>query len=312
MEEDKKNIIKLVSLMILYILLGATGIFGQVEVALLPFLSIPFAILCVKHQISGQWQAMFHVAVGISIYLVMDNVLSVVIYLISVILPAYIILYLYQQMIPLPNMMMYGGLILSVLTFAYFSFIKSIGLDFEAYFNTIISFFDNEIRILLEDYYEPQIINTVHASLQTLRMLYPTVIIMQVLLSFSLTVIIVNGIINHKGKSLPSNKEIFNFRLSKLAVVILLISMIGTDLSDKVSPEIFVLALNLTHFLIILFEIVGLLSLLALLWRNSLYLGLKILGCIAVLLLFIVMPQIFMIFGCLDSIFNYRNIYIVV
>lgn len=312
MDEDKRNIIKLISLMILYILLSATGVFGQVETALFPILAVPFAIFCVKNKISAQWQAIFHIAVSISIYLVMNHILSVVIYFISVVLPVYIILFLYEQKIALPNMMMYGGLVLAVLIFVYFSFMKSLGLDFEAYFNTVIDFVDKEFKTILENASNPQMITIVHSNLQTLKMLYPTLIIMQVLLCFSLTLLLVNSYVRHRQKQLPSNKEIFHFRLSKVALVVLFISMLLSDLSDRFSPAVLVLALNLMNFLMLLFQFVGLLSLIASLFHLPTHLGLKIVSCIAVLIFFIIAPQLFMFYGCLDSIFNYRNVHIVV
>lgn len=312
MEEDKKNIIKLIGLMILYILFSATGAFGQLETALFPIIAVPFAIFCVKHKISVQWQVIFHIAVSISIYLVMNHILSIVIYLMSVVLPVYIILFLYKQKIALPNMMMYGGLVLAVFIFVYFALMKSLGLDFEAYFNTMIDFIDKEFKTVLEGSSNVQVISMVHSNLQTLKMLYPTLVIMQVVLCFSLTLLIVNSYVRRKQEQLPSIKEIFNFRISKVALGLLLISMLLSDLSDKFSPAILVLALNLMNFLMILFEIVGLLSLMSSLVRLSTHLGLKILSSLAIFILFIIAPQLFMFYGCLDSIFNYRNVHIVV
>lgn len=312
MEEDKKNIIKLIGLMILYILFSATGVFGQLETALFPIIAVPFAIFCVKHKISVQWQVIFHIAVSISIYLVMNHILSIVIYLMSVVLPVYIILFLYKQKIALPNMMMYGGLVLAVFIFVYFALMKSLGLDFEAYFNTMIDFIDKEFKTVLEGSSNVQVISMVHSNLQTLKMLYPTLVIMQVVLCFSLTLLIVNSYVRRKQEQLPSIKEIFNFRISKVALGLLLISMLLSDLSDKFSPAILVLALNLMNFLMILFEIVGLLSLMSSLVRLSTHLGLKILSSLAIFILFMIAPQLFMFYGCLDSIFNYRNVHIVV
>lgn len=312
MEEDKRNIIKLICLMILYILLSAIGVFGQIGTVLFPILAVPFAIFCIKHKIPVQWQVMFHLAVGISIYLVMNHILSVLIYVMSIVLPIYIILFLYKQEVPLPNMMMYGGLVLSVFIFVYFSFMKGLGLDFEAYFSAIVDLVDKECIALLENGPNPQLKDVVHTSLQTLRILYPTMIILQVTFGFSLTLLIVNSFVRRSIKKLPSSKEIFAFRLSKVAVLLLFASMLLSDLKDQFSPAILVLALNVMNFLIILFECVGLLSLIAIITKAPIHLGLKLLGYLATILLFLIAPQIFMFYGCLDSLFNYRKVSIVV
>ena len=124
MEEDKKNVIKFIGIMIIYILLSALGIFGQMGMVLFPIIAIPFALYCMRNKITMQFHIIFHVVVSLSIYLMMHNVLGILIYIISVVVPTYIILYLYKQELALPNLIMYGGLVLSGIAFVYFAVMK--------------------------------------------------------------------------------------------------------------------------------------------------------------------------------------------
>lgn len=328
MEEDKKNVIKLIGLMIIYILLSALGIFGQVGAVLFPIVALPFALYCMKHKLEVQMHILFHVVISIAIYLMMHSVLGILIYLISVVIPVYVILFLYKQELALPNIMMYGGLILSVFVFVYFMFMKSLGLDFEAQFMSGLDLINHDFSTRLESVIQMggvsgmntaelqaavnQMKETISMSLEVLKSFYAAIIVSQVVMCFALTVLIANAIARRSNKKLPCTRQLLEFRVSKVAVLLVVLSMAASDLNTTSSGTTLVLALNLMSFLANLFEIAGMLSLIALLKRTSINRGIKILGYIGIVLLFIISPYLLMFFGCLDAIFNYRKVSIVI
>ena len=157
-----------------------------------------------------------------------------------------------------------------------------------------------------------QMIETVKASMEMLKTFYPAIIVSQIIISFAVTVMFFNTLARRKVQGLPKTGQILEYRLSKIAVVLLLLTMLASDLSGSSSSVMLVLAFNLMSFLANLFEITGVLSLIALLKRTSINGGIKVLGYIGIILLFIISPYLLMFYGCLDAIFNYRKVSIVV
>ena len=91
-----------------------------------------------------------------------------------------------------------------------------------------------------------------------------------------------------------------------------MLSMLLSDLNIEVLDSIMILDMNLMYFLMSLLQIVGTLALIALLRKTSANSMAKGIGYIAIVFLFIFFPYITMFFGCLDAIFNYRKVKIVV
>ena len=328
MEQDKKNVIKFIGLMIIYILLSALGIFGLMETVLFPIIAVPFALYCVKNKIDKSWHIIFHVIVSIAIYLMMHSILGILIYLVSVVIPVYIILFLYKQEMPLPNIMMYGGLILAGIVFVYFSVMKGIGFDFEVQFGASLDALNSDFAVTLDSIVRmgdtsgvssveleagiAELKNYIGMNIEALKTFYAAIVVSQVVMSFSATVLIVNAIARRRNKTLPRTGQILEFRVSKMAVLLLVLSMLIKDLNIGSAGAIQVLTLNLMIFLISLLQIAGMLSLIALLRRTSVSQGIKVLGYIGVILLFTMLPGLLMFYGCLDAIFNYRKVSIVV
>lgn len=331
MEQDKKNVIKFIGIMIIYILLSALGIFSVVGTALFPIVALPFALYCMRNKIDVQLHVIFHVTVSIAIYLIMHSILGVLIYLMSVVIPTYIILFLYKQELPLPNIIMQGGLILAVVVFVYFAVLKGFGIDFEALYGSGLDAL-NQVVVSSADYVVQtnvtasmtqadiqaikEAMNLVkeimNANVGMLKTLYASVIVSQVVMSFAISVILLNAISRHKNKTLPSTDQILKFRVSRVAVLLLMLTMVFSDMSGSTSGAMPVLILNLMNFLYSLFEIVGVLGLIALLRRTSINPMVKIFGYIAIIVLSIMLPYFMMFYGCLDAIFNYRKVDIVV
>lgn len=325
MEQDKKNVIKLIGIMIIYILLSALGSFSQIEIVLMPIVAVPFALYCMRNKVTLQLQIIFHVAVSVIVYLMTQSLIGVLIYAVSVVIPAYIILVLYKRELPLPNIIMNGGLILATVVFCFLALMKRLGLDYETQYCASLDLISNELKSMFETMNElsmgvsnasmqitPEQMNqSVDTIVLVLKKFYGTIIVSQVVMSFAISVFLVNVIARRKNKSLPSTKQILEYRISKVAVLLLVVCMIVTDVNES-SDTLTILALNIIAFLASLLQIAGILSLIALLKRYAKKTGMRVLGYVGVVALFMIWPDVLMFYGCLDAIFNYRKVEIVV
>lgn len=325
MEQDKKNVIKLIGIMIIYILLSALGSFSQIEVVLLPIVAVPFALYCMRNKITLQLQVIFHVAVSVAVYFMTQSLIGILIYAVSVVIPAYIILVLYKRELPLPNIIMNGGLILAVVVFCFLTLVKQLGFDYEAQYCTSLDLLANEFKLMFETVDElgvgvansgmqitpAQINQSIDTIMLVLKKFYGTIIVSQVVMAFAVSVLLVNIIARRKNKTLPSTKQILEYRISKVAVLLLVICMLVADVNNS-SDTLTLLALNMLAFLASLLQIAGILSLIALLKCHVKKAGIRILGYMGVIVLFMLWPDALLFYGCLDALFNYRKVEIVV
>ena len=143
-------------------------------------------------------------------------------------------------------------------------------------------------------------------------LIYGALIVIELVVSCSVVVVILNAIARRKDKALPKINELLKFRISRVAVLILVGSMLLMSMGTGDDTAWNILGLNIQFFLIFLFQIAGALALIALLVKSSMGKGIKIIGSIIVLILMFISPTIVMLFGCLDSLFNYRKVEIVV
>lgn len=324
MEQDKKNVIKLIGIMIIYILLSALGTFSQIEIVLLPIVAVPFALYCMRNKVTLQLQVILHVAVSMVVYLMTHSLIGVLIYVVSVVIPAYIILVLYKRELPLPNIIMNGGLILATVVFCFLALVKQLGFDYEAQYCTTLDLLASELKSMFETVDQlgvgvnanmqitpAQMCQSVDTIILVLKKFYGTIIVSQVMMVFAISVFLINIIARRKNKTLPSTKQILEYRISKVAVLLLVICMVVTDVNST-SDTLTLLALNIIAFLASLFQIAGILSLIALLKCYAKKTGLRILGYMGVVALFMIWPDALLFYGCLDAIFNYRKVEIVV
>ena len=328
MEAGKKSVMKFIGVMIIYILLSALGIFSQGATVLFPTFSLPFALYCMRNKLSVNMHIIFHVIISIVIYLLMGSPYCILIYIVGVVIPTYMILFLYKQELSLPNIMMYTGLGLAAVVFGYFTVMKAVGIDFEVQFaaaldemnRTFASTMDSALQMSMSagtatselQQAVKQVKVAISSSLEALKALYAAIIVFQMVIASSITVILFNAIARRKNKTLPRLREILEFRVSKVAVLLLMACMLFSDFNMNMQSSVLVLELNIMWFLMNLLQLAGTLGLIGLLSRTSVSTPIKVLGYIAIVILFMVSPYIVMFFGCLDAIFNYRKVKIVV
>ncbi len=328
MNSNPKHIVKLVSLILLYIALGVLGVYHISSLVLFPVLALPFAVFCSKDKISINEHIFIQFIMGIGIYAVTGTWISVGVYLISICVPTYVILFFYKKELPLPNIIMYATLCLSVVVFVFLSIMKGLGNDLHAQFSEYLSEMKNIPIETIQGWLTTQTATVAMSSseisqmsfdmkefitnmVEMLSIFWSSLILIQVLFSTSFLIIVLNCIIRRKNKKFPSAKELLNFKLSKVAVLILFIALLAIDVNGS-NEAMTILGANVMFFLMTLFQIAGLLGLIGILSKAVIGKSLKILAYVLVVILFSTVPYVIMSFGCLDAIFNYRKVEIVV
>lgn len=327
MNLNVKSIGIMICLAILYIGLGMAGLYHAIGIVLFPIIAVPAIVCFMKNRLNKEQHIILHTIIGIGIYLITGNLICIVIYFLSVCIPTYVIMYFYRKKFPLPNIIMYVTLSLAIVVFAFFMLMKYFGIDFENYYIDVLEnikhiFLDNiQTWLTIQNTNLPSS-NLVSLSLEMkqainsiigiMEVVYSSLIILQLLIGSSITIILANVFIGNKDKTIPSLKQLLDFRLSKISVLILFISTITINLSRDAAIKWGILSLNITFFLVTLFQIVGALALIAIINKAHVNRAIKIIGIITVVVLLLVSPYLVMFFGCLDTVFNYRKVKIVV
>lgn len=327
MNINARSIGSMLCLVAVYIVLGMLGIYHAMEIVLFPIITIPLIVYFIRNRLSKIQHIVFQSIIIIAVYLTNSSMNCVLIYLAGICIPAYVILYLYTEELSLPNIIMYATVLLSAVTLSFFIIMKYMGMDYEAYYLDVLDIIKN---ISIDDIQEwllsqnlglelnsiaqlsLEMKQTMKSVIEIMQIVYSGLIILQLLITTGITVIIVNMIIRRKNKQTHSLVELLNFRLSKISVFILFISTMIIALNRDGLTRWSVLSLNVAFVLMALFQIAGAFSLVAIVSRAHINKGIKILGIITILILLSISPYLVMFFGCLDTIFNYRKVKIVV
>lgn len=329
MEQGKINVPQFAGVMLLYIVLSTLGFFTQIEAVLLPVFALPFALYIVKNKPPVRLQVVFHIIMLLLNYFVAgSDLMAALIYGVSVMAPAYILVYLYQEQLTLPHWIMYAGIALCTLVFITLTMMKMVGTDLEAIYRSLI----DQIKMMFTEATKTLIsLQTGEAAvasetiaalnerqqyvvqaLETMKAFYAYTVVTIVMTTTAFTVLCFNGILRRRDKNLPSIRQLTEFRLSKMATVpflgaVLLVSAAGTEPS-----ALMILGLNVMNLFIWLFRIVGGLGLIGLVSHSAAHGGFKVLGYVGIALSFGIFPYLVMLFGFLDAFFNYRKVEIVV
>lgn len=329
MEQGKMNIPKLMLMFTTYTVLCLLGFFTAIESVLFPVFALPFALYVVSERPPIVLQVVFHIVMlGINFWSAQYDLIAIFIYLVSVVIPIAIIIFFYEQKLPLPNFIMYVAISLCVIVFIYFTILKFNGIDFEQVYINVIDSMKTLTNQMTDTMVKLEGVNTAITTedvnllmerqkllsdlLEGMKAFYAYSIVTMIVSFSGLLMVIFNAILRRKNKELPSIKQLIQFRLSKVAVAILVFAMLLISVVSSEQNALLVLGMNLINVFVWLFRLTGGLGLVGLIYQSKTGNGLKILGYIGIGLAFIIFPYILMIFGCLDTFFNYRKIDIVV
>lgn len=321
MDESKKTTLGIVSLIALYVGISLFNIYYVVEMVMFPIIAIPCIIYFLKHRLDIKEHIVFQLCIVLGIYIVTGDLLCVTIYLMSVLVPSVIITNLYKRGYTLPNTVMASTVIFSGVVFLFYMVMKQLGIDFEAKYleglDQIKTIWISEIDKLVvsqSQMLDQEVINEVKSivsyMIDSMKPIYSATIFINITMSMGIILIISNSIARIKNKKLPSAKQFLEFRLSRTTILLLLVSVLVVASGSGGTWE--VVGLNIMVLLTNLFQVVGLLALIGLLSKIKFSKALKVFGYIMIFILFISSSGMMMTFGCLDTLFNYRKVKIVV
>lgn len=328
MSQNIKHTGSFMALITLYLLLAIIGCFSQITSVFFPIVALPLIIYCIRNKMTLREHSLFHMIVGL--FILMDSSYggSLLIYIMAVILPTYIILYLYSCEVKTPNIIMYVGISLSVVIFILSMVVKRTGIDIEMYYykvidemgEMLIGSIDSMLKTVATDSSMLNELNTTQQELKTiilqnnqlLKTLYPSVMVLQMFLSSSIIVIMVNASIKMKNKLYRGNRELLEFRVSKMAILLLIMTMIGRESEYFSGQAMSLLSINVINVLINLLQVAGILAIISIVVKTSISRALKVLIYIVIAISFVLFPSLSLFLGCLDTIFNYRKVKIIV
>ena len=118
--------------------------------------------------------------------------------------------------------------------------------------------------------------------------------------------------LREKSQKINSLKQLFNFRLSRVTVLIFFVAIMMAVFSQDANAVLSIFSLNVFFFLETLMKIMGILSIIVLLKRAPINRGFKVVGYVILVVLIIAPTTLLMMFGCLDTLFNYRKAELIV
>lgn len=322
MKSDTKKRIVPIVLLIVYILLATLGVYQFIGFLLSTLLSIPLAIYIIKSKESAYFHITYNIIAVIGVGLMSRSIDGTLIYLISVTTLAYIFLFLYKEQFPLPNIIVYGTLLISVMMFIYMGAMKVLGVNYEAQFISILEEMKHIFLPILKENFsaagindietQNQLIQSFIAVIDMMKQIYPAFMVLSTLSLITVSTLILNVVLRIKNKFIPSARQLLEFRVSKIVIAILFVAMLIVGFESNVNSTLMIVAVNLVVILNMLLSLVGGLALLGIVRKSTMHTGLKVICYIVVVVIFTTWPTILMLFGSLDTLFNYRKVNIIV
>jgi len=312
----------LISIMILYVLLARLGIYTTLGILLFPILSMPLAVSLIQDKFTAGTDFLFNSAVIIGIYLMTSSIQSVLVYTVMIAIPAYTVVLLHRRKLSVPHVVMYSAIIIISAIWLYLGFMKYLGTDYQKQFILIVNeikqiYFENleALESSLPKQSSGQISmmkEAVIMAMDTIKLTYPAILLMTSIVLTTIQILFLGLVLKMKKANPFDFSDFFHFRLSKMAVLVLFFAMMATLTYSDINNVYVILSFNIIVFFENLFQIIGVIAVILLLKKLAINKALKIVSYILIAILFVIYPSMLMMFGCLDTIFDYRKAEIIV
>ena len=321
MNSRQKEYLWLFVMMMFYILTGSWGVYSIGLVFTWPLFAIPMSLFLIKTK-QKELTALVGVILSVAISFISTSMFSplvVAAFLLFIVMPAIVFSILYQKKVMIPQ-------IIIVTTMVYFSGLivfltvaKLLGVDYsEVYFDSLDimqdiwnrSLADVQAQELLppgEDVLEISM-KYIASAILVAKRTYPASLFIISLVTSTIHLLIVQLIARIRSWSRPAMKEILNVGLSPAAAWILVILWFATAQMGNTDTIWTFATESMLRVLFVLFQVIGIISVIVMIQK------LKTTGMVRVMLSVIGMlwlifnPALLIIFGCMDSIFNFRKV----
>ncbi|OON95489.1 MAG: hypothetical protein ATN36_08305 [Epulopiscium sp. Nele67-Bin005] len=315
MNGQTKYLVNTFCMALFYIILGTLNVYSVTFLFMIPILIIPFVIYALQNENDLKTHILTQSCIVLFILLSSRSIVETGIYFFTVFVPAYTIVYCFENELAFPywcclsSLSVWGGM------FGYFSLIRMWGIDLV------------EIYLILMETYTAQLVQSIETSTlvtnqESVNILLDTIKTQQLLIQYAYpTLLFVASswitifiLFNMKlvGKAykwkLPKMNELLNFKLSPISLYIAFLGFILSQGSGITS----MLGLNIFFLINILYQFVGLCALIHVLKTKNINSVVYFFGVSTGVMLFMLYPTILIILGVVDTMFNYRKVDIVI
>lgn len=323
MKQDTKKTLTLCMLLVFYIILAIPGMYNIGVTIILPFLAIPLTLYLIKNTLRRNTHILYHVATLLAIYALTASVESCLIYITGIVVPAYAVSYFYKKKDPLPNTIMYAGIISGIAFLIYQGIMKWLGINYELEYILLIEELKKALLPILtiqltatskvvDKGLEVQLVQMFIGNLDLIKQLFASMLVIHAFTCTIVQVLSTHIILRRKDKELPTFGQLLDFRVSRLLLVILAGAILLVAMTTDSLSGTMILGINVVVIMYMLFMLLGFLSVIGIIKKSSINKGLKIISSIFLGVLIIVSPTLLILFGFLDTVFNFRKVTIVV
>lgn len=316
MNYNIKDIVKMTVIVVAYVILGSMRIYSDSLIFLLPLLAVPMTLYLMSNSINIKRDLILNILIGGLIYIFSGSLPEVILYTLNVIIPAYIVATFYRKKLEIPQLIIYTATAIAGVLCIYIVGLKYLDMDYVQQYFELLSMYQSvqtEVFASIQGYGITSeqlsvLEKLVKAQVSILKIIYPAVMFIIIIWLVVIHVSIVTFIGRIRGWHIPSLKQLFHFRFSKITAVLFVVAFMlvqGTNMGDSAFS---ILGWNIYFLINSLYQFIGLVSLITLIKRSKGNKTMKVMGVIITLILVYLSPSMLMIFGLLDTVFNYRKV----
>ncbi len=323
MKQDAKGSLMLCVLLAIYIVISKLGVYSIGNMLLLPIVAIPLTLYMIKYNLELGTHVLYNMATLLAIYALTGQIESSLIYLISIAVPVYAVSYFYRKKYPLPNIIVYSGIISGIAFLLYYGVMKGMGVNYELQYMNYTEHIKTAIvpavvsRLMttsgiVDKRFEVQITQLLIGNLDLMKQLFAAVSIINAFICSIIQVLIIHLILRLRDKTLPGLGQLLEFRISRVLLGILAGAIFLMTVTTDALSGTMILGVNVVVIIYMLLMLVGLLSVIGIIKKSSINKGVKIITGIFLGSIILFSPTLLILFGFLDTMFNFRKVTIVV
>lgn len=316
MSDNIKDFIKIGLLVFIYVTLGIIGVYSTSVILLLPLLAVPMSIFLMSNQLNINKGIKINILIGITIFLISGNLIEVIFYALNVTAPAYVVAKLYKEKVAIPQLILYTATAIAGILCVTIIILQYFGVDYIHYYNELLQtyqamqlqIFDTVSQYGLNANQVGLLKELIQTQIDVLKIVYPAIFFILILWGVVIQVALITLVGKLKKWTLPSLKQLLNFKLSRVTALLFIFSFLlmqGAGIRETMGST---LGWNLFFLISSLYQFIGIISIIMLLKKARFNRIVKVLASLMVLILMYSSPSMLMIFGLLDTMFNYRKV----
>lgn len=319
MEYNVKANIKLFIIVAIYIILGILGVYSNALLFLFPLFNIPMIVYLMECKTNIAKYVLIHTIIIIGILVTTGSIISSLLYIIFIVLPAHIIVGCYHKDIELPYTVMYTGIIVTGVFYCYILGLKYLGVDYiEAYMSILTQYPEvmasqmaqlAEAGAALSPERIAQMKMVFEAQSMVIKYVYPALLMITGLSVTVVNIVLLTAIGKIKKWPMQSLRQLGQFKFSRKMVFLLILGILVTA---SEAGAVSLMGLNLVFFVTAILQMLGLIVFVVLIKRSRAGRPFKIMTIVLSMLFFYLSPTVMMVVGIADTMFNFRKVKIIV